>query len=68
MSRVKFEEDTMKRDQMESKFPALDGAERADPSDETVINGEPYDRQKANRSGAEKPTSPGLDAEQGKPI
>ena len=32
--------------------------ERADPSDETVINGSPYDPGKAIRSSAEKPTVP----------
>jgi hypothetical protein len=32
--------------------------ERADPSDETVINGAPYDPGKALRSSAEMPTIP----------
>ena len=32
--------------------------ERADPSDETVINGAPYDPGKAIRSSTEKPTVP----------
>lgn len=32
-------------------------AELADPWDETVINGAPYDSHKAIRSGAEKPAA-----------
>ncbi len=32
-------------------------AERADPSDETVINGAPYDGEQAIRSGAETPAA-----------
>jgi hypothetical protein len=32
--------------------------ERADPSDETVINGAPYDAHEAIRSGAENPAAP----------
>jgi hypothetical protein len=32
-------------------------AERADPSDETVINGAPYDGDQAIRSGAENPAA-----------
>src|ERR1700674_1070800 len=37
-------------------FRAWGEAERAEPSDETVINGAPYDADKAIRSGAEHPT------------
>jgi hypothetical protein len=33
-------------------------AERADPSDETVINGAPYDGDPAIQSGAENPAPP----------
>ena len=53
----------MNRDQVEATFQTLDGAERADPSDETVINGVPYDSHKAIRSGAENPATPALDAD-----
>jgi hypothetical protein len=31
---------------------------KADPSDETVINGVPHDAEKAIRSGAERPATP----------
>jgi hypothetical protein len=31
---------------------------RTDPADETVINGVPYDADKAIRSGAERPATP----------
>jgi hypothetical protein len=33
-------------------------AQRADPSDETVINGAPYDAHPAIRRGAENPATP----------
>jgi hypothetical protein len=33
-------------------------AERADPADETVIDGAPYDTHQAIRSGAENPAAP----------
>jgi hypothetical protein len=39
-------------------FRASAEAERADPSDETVINGAPYDAHQAIRSGAANPTAP----------
>jgi hypothetical protein len=39
-------------------FRASGEAERADPSDETVINGAPYDAHQAIRSGAENPAAP----------
>jgi hypothetical protein len=39
-------------------FLASGEGERADPSDETVINGAPYDAHKAIRSGAENPATP----------
>jgi hypothetical protein len=39
-------------------FRASGEAERADPSDETVINGAPYDAPQAIRSGAENPAAP----------
>ena len=39
-------------------FGASGEAERADPSDETVINGAPYDADKAIRSGAENTAAP----------
>ena len=38
-------------------FGASGEAERADPSDETVINGAPYDGHQAIRSGAETPAA-----------
>jgi hypothetical protein len=38
-------------------FRASGEAERADPSDETVINGAPYDAHQAIRSGAENPAA-----------
>jgi hypothetical protein len=37
---------------------ASDNGERADPADETVINGAPYDAHKAIRSGPENPATP----------
>ena len=39
-------------------FGASGEAERADPSDETVINGAPYDAHETIRSGAENPAAP----------
>ena len=39
-------------------FQASGEAERADPSEETVINGAPYDAHQAIRSGAENPATP----------
>jgi hypothetical protein len=39
-------------------FRASGEAERADPSDETVINRAPYDAHQAVRSGAVNPTAP----------
>ena len=39
-------------------FRAWGEAERAEPSDETVINGAPYDADKAIRSGAENTAAP----------
>jgi len=39
-------------------FRAWGEAERAEPSDETVINGAPYDADKAIRSSAETPAAP----------
>ena len=39
-------------------FRAWGEAERADPADETVINGAPYDAHQAIRSGAENPAAP----------
>ena len=39
-------------------FGASGEAEPADPSDETVINGAPYDGDQAIRSGAENPAAP----------
>ena len=39
-------------------FGASVEAERADPSDETVINGAPHDGDQAIRSGAENPAAP----------
>jgi hypothetical protein len=39
-------------------FGASGEDERADPSDETVINGAPYDGDQAIRSGAENPAVP----------
>ena len=39
-------------------FRASAEAERADPSDETVINGAPYDAHQAIRSGAENLAAP----------
>jgi hypothetical protein len=39
-------------------FRASAEAERADPSDATVINGAPYDAHQAIRSGAANPTAP----------
>jgi hypothetical protein len=39
-------------------FRASSEAEPADLSDETVINGAPYDAHKAIRSGAETPATP----------
>ena len=39
-------------------FGASGEAERADPSDETVINGAPYDGDQAIRSAAENPAAP----------
>ena len=39
-------------------FGASGEAERADPSDETVINGASYDGDQAIRSGAENPAAP----------
>ena len=37
---------------------ASDKVRRADPSDETIINGEPYDAHKAIRSSPESPATP----------
>jgi hypothetical protein len=39
-------------------FRASGEAKPADPADETVINGAPYDAPKAIRSGAESPATP----------
>jgi hypothetical protein len=39
-------------------FGASGEAERANTSDETVINGAPYDGDQAIRSGAENPAAP----------
>ena len=39
-------------------FRASGAAKPADPADETVINGAPYDAQIAIRSGAENPATP----------
>ena len=39
-------------------FRASGEAKLADPADETVINGAPYDAREAIRSGAEKPATP----------
>ncbi len=39
-------------------FGASGEAERADPADETVINGAPYDAHQAIRSGAANPAAP----------
>jgi hypothetical protein len=39
-------------------FRASGEDERADPSDETVINGAPYDAHEAIRSGAETAATP----------
>jgi hypothetical protein len=40
-----------------SRFRASGEAERANPWDEAVINGVPYDLHKAIRGGAEKPAA-----------
>jgi hypothetical protein len=40
-------------------FRSSGEAERADPSDETVINGAPYDAQRAIRSNSHDPTASG---------
>ena len=42
-----------------SRFRASGRAEPADPADETVINGAPYDAQKDVRSSPENPAVPG---------
>jgi hypothetical protein len=42
-----------------SRFRASGGAEPADPWNETVINGAPYDVRKAIRSSPENPAAPG---------
>jgi hypothetical protein len=42
-----------------SRFRASGEAEPADPADETVINGAPYDAQKEVRSSPESPAAPG---------
>ena len=42
-----------------SRFGASGEAERADPWDETVINGAPYDAHKVIRSSPENPAAPG---------
>jgi len=39
-------------------FRASGAAEPADPADETVINGAPYDAHMAIRSGADNPATP----------
>ena len=44
-------------DRIDALRPSCE-VERAGPSDETVINGAPYDPGKAIRSSAEKPTVP----------
>ena len=40
-------------------FRASGEAEPADPADETVINGAPYDAQKEVRSSPQNPATPG---------
>ena len=42
-----------------SRFRAPGYAEPADPADETVINGAPFDAQNISRSSPESPTTPG---------
>ena len=42
-----------------SIFRASGEAEPADPADETVINGAPYDAQKEIRSSPQNPAAPG---------
>ena len=42
-----------------SKFRASGKAEPADPADETVINGAPYDARKEIRNGPPNPAAPG---------
>jgi hypothetical protein len=42
-----------------SRFRASRETEPADPADETVINGAPYDAQKDVRSSPENPAVPG---------
>ena len=42
-----------------SRFRGTGKAEPADPSDETVINGAPYDARRAIRSNSHNPTGPG---------
>jgi hypothetical protein len=42
-----------------SRFRASGEAEPADPADETVINGAPYDARNEVRSSPENPAAPG---------
>jgi hypothetical protein len=42
-----------------SRFGASREAEPVDPSDETVMNGAPYDAHKAIRSSPKSPAAPG---------
>ncbi len=42
-----------------SRFRASGKAEPADPADETVINGAPYDAQKEIRNSPQDPAAPG---------
>jgi mono/diheme cytochrome c family protein len=42
-----------------SRFRASGKAEPADPADETVINGAPYDVQKEIRNSPQNPAAPG---------
>ncbi len=41
-----------------NRINAFRATERADPTDETVINGAPYDAHQAIRTGAENPAAP----------
>jgi hypothetical protein len=47
-----------------SRFRGSGETEPADPADETVINGAPYDAQKEIRSSAHNPALPGDRAEE----
>jgi hypothetical protein len=48
-----------------NRFRASGGAEPADPADETVINGAPYDAQKEIRNSPRYPAAPGDRSDEG---